>query len=256
MRTIFVLLAFALASAAATYTLRPGDTLGVIARDHHTTVAALVAANGIKNPDRVYAGEQLVIPGAVPGPAMQLISVSKYVVRAGDTLGSIATAQHVSVAALGKANALRDPNRISVGQPLVIPGSRAKVATWVCPVAGRPRFSDDFGAPRAGGHLHMGIDLLASRGTPVVATVPGMLVRHDNTKGGHAYYLHGDDGRTYYGAHLATFVRGDGHVAIGETIGTVGDSGDAHGGPTHLHFEVADGKVNKDPYTLLKRACP
>ena len=75
-------------------------------------------------------------------------------------------------------------------------------------------------------------------------------MRHDNPFGGHAYYLHGNDGRVYYGAHLATFVCGDGAVRIGDTIGTVGNSGNAAGGPTHLHFEVGQNGANKDPYPM------
>jgi murein DD-endopeptidase MepM/ murein hydrolase activator NlpD len=83
-----------------------------------------------------------------------------------------------------------------------------------------------------------------------------VLQRSSNPRGGHAYYLHGDDGRLYYGAHLATYVRGDGRIRIGQIIGTVGSSGNARGGPTHLHFEVIVQKGNKDPYPMLKRACP
>ena len=251
MRTLLALVVFALFSAAATYTIRPGDTLGAIARQHGVSVAALAKANGIANPDRVYAGQQLVIPGAKPGPAP-----SKYTVRAGDTLGAIARRHRVSVGAMAKANGLTNPNLLRIGQQLVVPGGAAVGATWVCPVAAPTRYMNDFGAPRGGGRRHEGIDLLAPRGTPVVATVSGVLVRHDQPRGGLAYYLRGDDGLTYYGAHLATFVRGDGRVKIGQIIGTVGDTGNARGGPTHLHFEVINRAGPKNPHALLQRACP
>jgi murein DD-endopeptidase MepM/ murein hydrolase activator NlpD len=249
-RTFFALVVFALFSAAATYTIKPGDTLGSIAKHNGVSVAALASANHLTDPNRIYAGQQLVIPGAKPGPAP-----ARYVVRSGDTLGRIARAHHTSVAALVKANGIKNPNRLRVGQELVIPGAGGG-ATWVCPVAGRTRFIDDFGAPRSGGRHHEGIDILAPRGTPVVATVSGVVVRHDQPRGGLAFYLRGDDGLTYYGAHLATFVRGDGRVRIGQTIGTVGDSGNARGGPTHLHFEVINHAGAKDPFALLTRACP
>ena len=98
--------------------------------------------------------------------------------------------------------------------------------------------------------------MLAPRGTPVVASVGGVLRRHDQPRGGLAYYLRGDDGLTYYGAHLATFVRGDGRVRIGETIGTVGSSGNAAGGPTHLHFEIINQAGPKNPFAKLTAACP
>ena len=252
MRTFLALVVFALFSAAATYTVRPGDTLGIIAKRSGVSVAALAGANGIKDPNRIYAGQQLVIPGAKPGPAPG----GRYTVRSGDTLGAIARRHHVSIGALAKANGIANPNVLRVGQVLVVPGGAAVGATWVCPVAGRSRFINDFGAPRSGGRGHEGIDMLAPRGTPVVATVSGVVERHDQPRGGVAFYLRGDDGLTYYGAHMATSVRGDGRVKVGQIIGTVGNSGNAAGGPTHLHFEVINRAGPKNPHALLTRACP
>ena len=45
-----------------TYTVKSGDTLGAIARKHNTTVEALVASNGIKNPNLIYVGQVLRLP--------------------------------------------------------------------------------------------------------------------------------------------------------------------------------------------------
>jgi len=255
-RTFLALVAFTLFASAATYTLKAGDTLGVVAHRFGVSVSSLASANHIKDPNRVYAGEKLVIPGAIPGAV--LISATKpiagtvHVVKAGETLSGIARSHHVTVVSIVTANGLKDANHIKVGQHLAI----GHAATWVCPVAGATRFIDDFGAPRPGHRKHMGIDLLARRGVPVVATVSGMFRKHPNHLGGNAFYLDGDDGREYYGAHLATYVRNDGRVRLGETLGTVGDSGDARGGPTHLHFEVLVHHKNLDPYTLLRAACP
>jgi murein DD-endopeptidase MepM/ murein hydrolase activator NlpD len=86
------------------------------------------------------------------------------------------------------------------GAPTVI-GS----GSWICPVQGPHAFSDDYGDPRAGGRRHQGNDILAPRGTPVVAPVAGSAQQHDNGLGGHAFYLHGVDGVTYYGAHLDSY---------------------------------------------------
>jgi murein DD-endopeptidase MepM/ murein hydrolase activator NlpD len=239
-RTLLALVVFALVAAAATYTIKPGDTLGGIAKRHGVSVAALAGANGIGDPNR-----------AKPGPAP-----ARYVVKRGDTLGAIARRHGTSVAALAKANGIADPNRLRVGQELVVSGAGGAVATWVCPVAVPTRFIDDFGAPRGGGRWHDGIDLLAPRGSPVVATVGGVLERHDQPRGGLAYYLRGDDGLTYYGAHLDAFARGDGRIRLGQLIGTVGDSGNAKGGVTHLHFEVINRAGPKNPFAMLTKACP
>jgi murein DD-endopeptidase MepM/ murein hydrolase activator NlpD len=257
MRSFVALVAFLLSAAAATYTLQPGDTLGGVARRHGVSVAALAQANRVADPNRVFAGQVLTIPGGGGGGggAAPAAAPRAHVIASGETLGGIARRYGVSVSALASANGIANPNRIGVGQRLTVPGGRP-AATWVCPVAGRTRFENDFGAPRGGGRGHEGIDMLAPRGTPVVASTRGVIVRHDQPRGGLAFYLRGDDGLTYYGAHLATFVRGDGRVRLGEIIGTVGDTGNARGGPTHLHFEIINSKGPKNPYGNLKSACP
>ncbi len=100
-----------------------------------------------------------------------------------------------------------------------------------------------------------GNDILAPRGTPVVANVSGVVEQHDNGLGGHAYFLNGNDGNSYYGAHLDSY-GASGQVSAGTVIGTVGDSGDAQGGPTHLHFEIhPGGNGNINPYPTLTRYC-
>ena len=44
------------------YTIRWGDTLSSIAQRYHTTVAQIASANRIQNPNRIYAGEKIIIP--------------------------------------------------------------------------------------------------------------------------------------------------------------------------------------------------
>ncbi len=160
-----------------------------------------------------------------------------------------------AAAAAAAAEAARPPARSgspasAAAAPMVAPGS------WVCPVAGPNTFSDDFGAPRAGGRGHEGNDILAPRGTPVVANVSGRVSRHPNNLGGLAYFLYGSDGNTYYGAHLDAWGPAQGSVSAGSIIGYVGNSGDAAGGPTHLHFEMSvPGRGTINPYPTLRRNC-
>lgn len=126
---------------------------------------------------------------------------------------------------------------------------------WICPVAGPHSFSNDYGAPRGGGRSHQGNDILAPRGTPVVANVSGDVSPNHSSLGGNSYFLHGSDGNTYFGAHLDSY-GASGSVSAGTVIGYVGDTGDAQGGPTHLHFEIhpgGGGPVN--PYSTLTRYC-
>jgi murein DD-endopeptidase MepM/ murein hydrolase activator NlpD len=126
---------------------------------------------------------------------------------------------------------------------------------WVCPVQGPHAFTDTFGAPRPGGRTHQGDDILAPRGTPVVANVNGVVRDHGNALGGLAYYLEGSDGNEYYGAHLEAYAA-SGQVSKGTIIGYVGNTGDAAGGATHLHFEIHPGggpAVN--PTSVLRQFC-
>src|SRR5258706_8664426 len=108
MRTFIALVAFSVLSSAATYTLKAGDTLGVVAHRFHVSIGSIAERNHIKNVDRVYAGQKLVIPEAIPGAV--LVSYKKpavtHVVKNGETLGAIARHLGVSVAALAKANGI------------------------------------------------------------------------------------------------------------------------------------------------------
>ena len=107
------------AAWAGTVTVQPGQNLTQIAGELHTTVAALEAANGLADPNRVLAGELLQIPSANGGAGFSTASV---VVQPGQTLTSIAARYGVSVAALAKANGLANPNRVLAGALLEVPG--------------------------------------------------------------------------------------------------------------------------------------
>jgi murein DD-endopeptidase MepM/ murein hydrolase activator NlpD len=127
---------------------------------------------------------------------------------------------------------------------------------WICPVQGPRAFTNDWGQPRSGGRRHQGTDIMAPRGTPVVANVSGTVRGHNSSLGGISYYLNGNDGNTYFGTHLDSLTGVSGQVSAGTVIGRVGNSGNARGGPTHLHFEIhpgGGGPVN--PYPTVARYC-
>ena len=132
-----------------------------------------------------------------------------------------------------------------------IPGASLQV----CPVAGPNAFVDSFGAPRPGGRTHQGIDMMAALGTPVVAAQPGNAVRTPNSLGGNAVVVYGPGGDWTYYAHLSAYAA-TGSVSAGTVIGSVGNSGDAAGGPYHLHFEYhPHGGSAIDPYAYLLAVC-
>jgi len=109
------------------YIVRPGDTLYSIARQFGVSVQAILAANNLPNPNCIYVGQKLLIPSPgtpaptpTPGPWPQ---PTVYVVQPGDTLYSIARRFGTTVQAIAQANHIINPNRIYVGQRLVIYGT-------------------------------------------------------------------------------------------------------------------------------------
>jgi murein DD-endopeptidase MepM/ murein hydrolase activator NlpD len=130
--------------------------------------------------------------------------------------------------------------------------------SWACPVQGAVSFTDTYGAPRSGGRSHKGVDMFAARGTPTVAVVAGSVFFQGDPLGGLAAYVTGDDGNTYYYAHLNDYFGGRRSVAAGEVIGHVGNTGDASDSPPHLHFEIRPGGPNGpriNPYTAVRAHC-
>ncbi len=100
---------------ASNYLVQPGDLLGSIAQRSGISLSSLLAANPqIANPNLIYPGQQILIPGdSAP---------SSHMVRHGDTLGGIASRHGVSLSALLAANRQIDnPDLIFPGQQITLP---------------------------------------------------------------------------------------------------------------------------------------
>lgn len=105
-----------------TYTVQRGDTLSTIAARFNTTVATLAQLNNLVNPNLIYAGQVLRVPGAsVPTPAPPPAQPIIHNVMPGDNLTRLSLIYGVPVDAILRANNLANPNLIFVGQRLVIP---------------------------------------------------------------------------------------------------------------------------------------
>jgi LysM repeat protein len=110
--------------AAGTHTIQPGEALSGIAARYGVSEAELAQANGIANPNLIYAGKVLVIPGcgaAAPAPAASA-GQGVHVIAPGETLSGIAAQYGTTVAAIAQANGIANPSAIYAGERLVIPG--------------------------------------------------------------------------------------------------------------------------------------
>lgn len=105
-------------------TVRSGDTLSAIASRSGVSLSALLQANPqIKNPNLIYPGQTVQIPGHDGSSSFQpATSGAQYVVKSGDTLSAIGARYGVSYQAIAQASGISNPNMIHPGQVLTIPG--------------------------------------------------------------------------------------------------------------------------------------
>jgi murein DD-endopeptidase MepM/ murein hydrolase activator NlpD len=128
------------------------------------------------------------------------------------------------------------------------------------PVVGvSPRaLASSFGAPRSEHRTHQGIDIMAARGTPVVAATAGEVIRIGQDRlGGNVVWIAGEGMSLFYYAHLDRFRLGltvGERVRAGSVLGYVGNTGNAATTPPHLHFGIYPARRAfraVDPYDLL-----
>lgn len=149
-------------------------------------------------------------------------------------------------------------------QPELLRGGRYRVTLSLDPALAFPVEGRDtraiqsfFGAPRDGGvRDHHGVDIFAPRGTPALAAADGRVSRANETpRGGRVVWLR--DARrsqSLYYAHLdSQAVRRGQEVRVGDTLGFVGNTGNARTTPPHLHFGIYQrGRGPVDPMTYLR----
>jgi murein DD-endopeptidase MepM/ murein hydrolase activator NlpD len=100
---------------------------------------------------------------------------------------------------------------------------------------------------------------MASCGAPVVAVTDGTIFNlHAGGNGGIMAYLRAGNGDVFFYSHLKGYAPGisnGSRVTVGQKIGTNGNTGNARGGPCHVHFEWHKGGGRAvNPYPLLNAA--
>jgi murein DD-endopeptidase MepM/ murein hydrolase activator NlpD len=134
------------------------------------------------------------------------------------------------------------------------------ISTWGvflhCPIGGWHSISDNFGItvrlPDVPVHRHMGNDILAAAGTPIVAPFDGYASASSSELGGLEVRVEGSAGYVY-NAHLSSY-GALGRVRAGTVIGYVGDTGDATTPHDHLEWHPYGGTA-VDPYPYLSVSC-
>ncbi|MDH3763714.1 MAG: LysM peptidoglycan-binding domain-containing M23 family metallopeptidase [Gammaproteobacteria bacterium] len=198
-----------------------------------------------------------------------------YIVKPDDNIHSIAFALEVTPGQLRHANPWVDPLYIEPGTRLVIPdnsphgayahgdtkseagrsnaqiGNQLRRSDFIWPLA-RFEVSSPFGRRR--GRLHDGIDLRAVRGTPIRAAAAGRVKFSGYNRGyGHMIVIdHGDGIETAYAHNQRNLVQQGERVQQGQTVATVGKSGNATG--YHVHFEFRRYGRALDPARQLQAA--
>mgnify|MGYP000623573264 CR=1 FL=1 len=116
----------------------------------------------------------------------------------------------------------------------------------------------NFGDPRDGGsRSHEGFDIMAAEGTPIVSPTEAVVLRTSKGSSAGNYVTTANPGEeTFVYMHLDEIADiDDGDVLkVGDIIGYVGNTGNASGGPAHLHLEIRDDDRDPtDPYPRLSR---
>lgn len=116
-------------AAPATYTVKPGDSLSMIAERHGLRLATLQALNNIRDPSKIVVGQVLKLgEGAAARPASEPAPVVlQHTVKAGESLSGIADRYGVPMQSLQRDNNIKDASTIRVGQKLTV---RAEGSDW------------------------------------------------------------------------------------------------------------------------------
>ena len=120
----------------------------------------------------------------------------------------------------------------------------------------KQHLADTWGAARSQGRSHEGIDIFAERGTPIQATTQGIVSKvGEDALGGRVVMIIGPGGAGHYYAHLEDYadISANDWVNSGDTIGYVGDSGNAKGTPPHVHYGIYINGSAVNPYPFLQK---
>jgi murein DD-endopeptidase MepM/ murein hydrolase activator NlpD len=231
------------------HVIESGESLYTIARRYNVTAQAIVQANGLGSPDKIFVGQKIIIPGMVgkaPAPT-QVASITPAPVKSGTAMAL--TEPKAEKTAAIKDPALVDPEaskaepvpaKVAVVEPVM---SGADKFRW--PISGK--VITDFIASKG-----TGINIEAPEGTAVRASENGQVIYVGSGVEGYGNLIlirHANGYVSAY-AHLKTInvAKGD-NVSRGDSIGQAGMTGSVS--RPQLHFELRKGATPVDPVPLL-----
>lgn len=275
--------------------VQPGDTVYAISRRFDVAPRELIDANDLTAPYTLTVGQPLKLPRGASVVAAKSVMTRQvvardtlYTVRKGDTLYSISRASKVPSDTIARANRLRAPYGLAVGQSLVIPqapvgnvrtakaqpvaqGANKSQANNVSELARQVSYtspqpaasSSQFGWPVRGaivseygmgelGRRNDGVNIAAPAGTPVRAAASGEVVYRGSELDGFGNLLlvkHPGGYVTAYAHNDTMLVRKGDQVRQGQVIAKVGQTGDVT--TPQLHFEIRRELKAVNPMALL-----
>jgi len=234
--------------------VRPGESIWRLAKKYNVSITTIVNANKIKEKTVIQPGDSLRIPdrtGVFHKTAKK------------ESLSDLARRYKVSPETVKRANGIAG-NLVPPGKEIFLPGAKPlpeiqyvkqKVFAW--PIRAKNRLTSGFGwrvHPITGSRaFHTGIDIGASKGTPILAAADGVVVfSGDGGSYGNMVILRHKNGLyTVYGHASKLIAKKGKYVKRGQKIALVGSTG-ASTGP-HLHFEVKGTEKHVNPAIALKK---
>ena len=206
------------------HTVKKGETLWRICYTYQVNMETVCRLNRIQNPERIEVDQRIFIPGAT-----EIKRIPKRI------------EEPVQETRILKKNRSKDlPERNGVGESLTskfIWPVKGMVSTWYGIVNGK---------------RHDGIDIVAAKGTQILAAEAGKVAYSDDGIPGYGNLIiiqHPRGINTVYAHTNKNYVKVEDAVKKGQIIGEVGETGRAQG--PHLHFEIRNGSTPVDPMKYL-----
>jgi murein DD-endopeptidase MepM/ murein hydrolase activator NlpD len=256
-RVVLIGLILGASAAATVYFLRtPHDRYALTLRIFDPAAVPRWEALAVTYDVQLRRGQKYV--AVVPGGGHVFLDLFRRTVTSNDRVASAAaedTSLEVEIPADGEYVLRVHP---ALDNEVVVDVAQRIEPSLTLPVKGasRTNIQSSFGAPRdSGARTHQGVDIFAPRGTPVIAAADGLVtsVGTNGLGGNVVWVMRPMRGESLYYAHLDTqLVKAGSYVRRGDVLGTVGNTGNARGGPTHLHFGIyaSGGAVDPLPYLV------